>query len=582
MKLIQGLNLTKCSVGCGQIVRKLATKVTLECDYVVVGAGSAGSVVASRLAADNKHKVVVLEAGCKDNTWKISMPAALMYCLKSPRYSWCYQTEPQKHANNRVMFHPRGKVWGGSSSINAMVYIRGHPLDYDRWESEGAVGWSYADCLPYFRRAQEHQLGGDLYRGGQGPLYVSRGLMDNPLYGCFMQAGKQAGYGLTDDVNGFRQEGFGHFDMTIKQGRRCSTSAAYLRRSIAEKKDLTVVSNSHVTRVLMQGNRAVGVEYKKGRQLKQVMARKEVILCGGAINSPQLLMLSGIGDSHHLKQLSIPLNHHLPGVGSNLQDHLEIFLQYSCSQPVTLYKYQWKFPVTMAMAGVEWFVRKTGAAASTHLEAGAFIRSHQSMQHPDIQLHFLPSIVIDHGQKMGNCHAFQAHAGTMRATSVGSLKLKSKSPFEHPSIDFNYLSTHQDVLDLRNTVKLTKEILEQKAFEKYKAGFYDKNLKLDTDDEIDEFVRNTSETAYHPCGTAKMGSEKDKSAVVDSECRVMGVDNLRVVDASVIPSIVSGNLNAPVIMMAEKVSDLILHKAPLPKESPPVWKPSMPSLQREG
>ncbi|ESO10386.1 hypothetical protein HELRODRAFT_91852, partial [Helobdella robusta] len=490
---------------------------------------------------------------------------ALMYCLKDKKYSWCYETTPQPRANNRVFFWPRGKVMGGSSSLNAMVYVRGHPYDYDRWEQEGAKGWSYADCLPYFKKAQTHQLGGDDYRGDSGPLYVSRGKWNNPLYHAFVDAGLQAGYQHTEDCNGFKQEGFGHFDMTIKNGVRCNASMAYIHPILSKYKNLKISTNSMATKVIVEGSKAVGVEYKQNDATKYARARKEVILCGGSINSPQLLLLSGIGNADELRKLGIPCAANLPGVGENLQDHLEVYIQYKCSKPVTLYKYQWKFPWNMVTTGLQWFITKSGAASTTHMEAGSFFRSSSKVAHPDIQIHFLPSVVIDHGQKMGTCHAFQGHSGTMRATSRGNLKLKSTNPFDSPLINPNYLQTEQDIVDFRACVRLTTEIFSQKAFDEFREEVLDKNLRLNSNDEIDSFVRSTSETAYHPCGTAKMGSENDKSAVVDSKCRVLGIDKLRVVDASIMPSILSGNLNAPVIMMAEKAADMILGVPPLPK-----------------
>ena len=369
--------------------------------------------------------------------------------------------------------------------------------------------------------------------------------------------------------------------MTIKNGKRCSTSVAYLRHALKEYKNLSILSKCHTTKVLIENSKAVGVEYLKGNELKTIRANKEIIICSGAINTPQLLMLSGIGDADELKKHGILINCHLPGVGNNLQDHLEIYMQYKCNQPITLYSFQWKFPIKMASTGIQWFLNQTGNAATTHFEAGAFIRTSNKIPHPDVQLHFVPSVVIDHGQRMPSCHAFQANAGTMRANSKGTVKLISTNPLQHPEIDYNYLSTEKDRVDMRNCVKLTKEIFEQNVFKKYNKGFYDETLVLETDDQIDNFIRKTCETAYHPCGTAKMGPENDKYAVVDSKCKVFGVDNLRIVDASIMPSIVSGNLNAPTIMMAEKASDIILKKPPLSKLEVPRWKPNQPKLQRE-
>ncbi len=380
-------------------------------DYVVIGAGSAGAIVANRLSADPNNKVLILEAGIKDSAWKIHMPAALMYTLFDPHYNWCYYTEPQKHMNNRVMYWPRGKMWGGCSSHNAMVYVRGHAKDYDRWETEGATGWSYADCLPYFKRSQTHELGEDDYRGGHGPTNVSRGIMidKNPLHNAFIEAGVQAGYPFTEDMNGYQQEGFGYMDMTIQHGRRDNTGTSYIR-PVLYRQNFEATSCSTVTKLLFDGKRAIGVEYEQYGLKHKVYAAKEVILSAGAINTPQLLMLSGVGPADHLKSLDIPIRHHLPGIGQNLQDHLEVYVQHQCTQPITLYKYQWRFPHNMIKTGLEWFLFKTGSGATTHLEAGGFIRSSPEVEHPDIQYHFLPSVVINHGSGLGDCHAFQVRA----------------------------------------------------------------------------------------------------------------------------------------------------------------------------
>ena len=552
-----------------------SSAATSEYEYVIVGAGSAGCVLVNRLTSDERSRVLLLEAGPKDNTWMIRMPAALMYCLKNPKYSWCYETEPQKHVNQRRFFWPRGKVLGGSSSINAMVYIRGHPFDYDRWhQQEGADGWSYADCLPYFRKSQEHQLGADDYRGGDGPLYVSRGNSKNPLYQAFIDAGVQAGYPYTDDCNGYQQEGFGHFDMTIRNGTRCSTSIGYLKPALG-RSNLSVVTKALVRRVLFEGTRAIGVEYEDSRgEVVRVRATKEVILSGGAINSPQLLMLSGVGNADELKKLDIPVVAHLAGVGQNLQDHLELFVQQECTQPLTLYRFQWKFPWNMIKAGIQWFTTSTGVAATSHLEAGGFVRSIPGVPHPDIQFHFLPSVIVDHGQKMGTCHAYQVHVGTMRSLSKGWLRLRTPNPRDPPIIEPNYLSAEDDLRDLRACVRISREIFAQKAFEPFRGRELLPGTKAQTDRELNAFILEHVESAYHPSCTNKMGSPSDPMTVVDSKLRVVGIEGLRIVDASVMPSVVSGNLNGPVIMMAEKAADLILGKPPLPRSTAPVWRPS--------
>lgn len=474
--------------------------------------------------------------------------------------------------NNRKLYWPRGKVLGGSSALNAMVYIRGHAEDYNRWEREGATGWSYEDCLPYFRKAQNHQLGEDEYRGGDGPLHVSRGSMENPLFHAFLEAGQQVGYPYTEDINGYQQEGVGAFDRTIHKGKRWSTSQAYLKR-IKGRKNIYVQDGALAYRIRFKddyGTKAMGIEYHHQGHLKIAAATKDVILCGGAINTPHLLMLSGIGDPDELKKLSIPTIVPLPGVGKNLQDHLEVYLQQYCTQPITLYK-QTRFWY-MPLVGAQWFLNRSGPCATNSLEAGGFIKSNAEEAHPDIQLHFLPFAVKDHGRKFPDGHAYQLHAGTMRATSRGSMSLVSRDPRDHPRLDPNYLATEDDREDMRNCVKLGREILAQKAFDEYRDREMQPGIGVQTDKEIDAFVREAGDSAYHPSCTCKMGADDDPMAVTDAEGRVRGAENLRIVDASIMPSVVSGNLNAPVIMMAEKLADSILGKEPLPKSTAAVYK----------
>ena len=549
-------------------------------DYVVVGAGSAGCVLAGRLSEDLEARVLLLEAGPVDHpwAWQLHMPAALAYPLKDQRYNWGYWSEPEPYLDGRRMYCPRGRVLGGSSSINGMAYVRGHARDYDRWAQSGLRGWDYAHVLPYFKRAETRAQGGDDYRGDGGPLQVATGACRNPLYQAFIEAGRQAGYPVTPDMNGHQQEGFGPMDMTVRAGRRWSAARAYLDPA-RRRPNLTVRTRALTRRVRFEDTRAVAVEYVRRGRPREVRAEREVILAGGAINSPQLLMLSGIGDADHLRPLDVALVAHLPGVGRNLQDHLEIYLQHACTQPISLYETQ--KPWSKLRIGVEWILFKRGLGATSHFEAGAFIRSRAGVEHPDLQYHFLPIAMNYDGSNPQRTHGFQAHVGPMRPTSVGRVRLRSADPREAPSILFNYMATEGDRQEMRAAVRLTRELFAQRAFDPYLGPELAPGAEIETDGEIDAFVRTRAESAYHPCGTCKMALESDPTAVVDEQCRVRGVEGLHVADASIMPSIVSGNLNAPTIMLAEKAADLIRGRPPLdPLEVPVYIAPNWETAQR--
>lgn len=541
-----------------------------EFDYVVVGAGSAGCVLASRLSEDPDVTVLVLEAGPVDHRWdfRLHMPAALAYPLANDRYNWFYMSEPEPFMDGRRMYCPRGRVLGGSSSINGMAYVRGHARDYDRWAQSGLAGWSYAHVLPYFKRAERREAGGDPWRGSEGPLRVSTGACANPLFQAWILGGQQAGYPFTPDMNGERQEGVGPMDMTVADGRRWSAATAYLRPAMA-RPNLSVRTGALTRRVRFAGRRAVGVEYERRAARHVVRARREVILAGGAINSPQLLMLSGIGPADDLREHGIEVIQDLPGVGQNLQDHLEIYVQHACREPVSLYAAQ--RPWNKAAIGLDWLVRKRGIGASSQFEAGGFIRSRAGVEHPDLQYHFLPIAMNYDGSNPHEGHGFQAHVGPMRPTSKGAVRLRSGDPHEPPSILFNYMGSEGDREEMRSAVRLTREILAQPAFDRWRGEELAPGLDVRSDGEIDAFVRAHAESAYHPSCTCRMGRESDRSAVVDGAGRVFGTEGLRVVDASIMPSIVSGNLNAPTIMLAEKIADHIRGRDPLAAEEVAVW-----------
>lgn len=536
-------------------------------DFVVVGSGSAGSVLANRLTGDGRHSVLVLEQGGSDRSVFIQMPSALAIPMNSPRYDWGYRTEPEPGLGGRSMHCPRGKVIGGSSSINGMVYVRGNPLDFDGWAEGGAAGWAYRDVLPYFRRAETRAAGGDGWRGSDGPLHTSYGRLANPLYRAFVEAGRQAGYAESEDLNGFRQEGFGRLDMTVHRGRRWSAANAYLRPAL-RRPNLQLRAHCLATRVVFEGRRAVGVAYRRGGTETVVRARREVILCGGPINSPQLLELSGIGRPDEMARHGIATLHALPGVGENLQDHLEFYFQVACTQPITLYSSLG--PLAKLRIGLRWLLAKDGLGATNHFEVGGFIRSRAGVRYPDIQFHFLSLAISYDGSRQVRRHGFQAHVGPMRSKSRGSVRLRAADPAQRPAIRFNYLSHPDDLEEMRACVRLTREIFAQDAFAPYRGEELSPGAHVREDAEIDAFVREHVESAYHPCGTCRMGDPADPRAVVDAQGRVIGLDALRVVDSSIMPAITNGNLNAPTIMIAEKCADAILGRPPLPPSDVPV------------
>jgi choline dehydrogenase len=549
----------------------------LEFDYIIIGSGSAGSVMTYRLT-EAGHTVLLLEYGGTDRGPLIQMPSALSIPMNMSQYNWGFETEPEPQLGGRKLATPRGKVIGGSSSINGMVYVRGHARDFDTWEEMGADGWGFRHVLPYFKRMESSHGGEEGWRGTDGPMHMKRGSRLNPLYQAFIEAGRQAGYPVTDDYNGRQQEGFGPMEMTVHRGFRWSAANAYLRPARKTGR-VKLVSRAMARRIILEGKRAVGVEYSRGKTVHKARARREVIVAASSINSPKILQLSGIGPAELLKANGIPVVHDLPGVGENLHDHLEVYFQVKCKQPITL---NGKLNiVSKGMIGAEWALFQSGLGSTNHFESCGFIRSRAGIEYPDIQYHFLPAAVRYDGKAAFPGHGFQVHVGPMRTKSRGFVRIRSNDPGEAPKILFNYMSHPDDWTEFRACIRLTREIMEQKALEPFAAEEIQPGAQVQSDEQVDAFIREHCESAYHPTGTCKMGARDDQTAVVDHECRVIGIENLRVADSSIMPQVTNGNLNSPTLMIGEKASDMILGRDPLaPSNLEPWINPNWKTSQR--
>ncbi len=538
-------------------------------DYIIIGAGSAGCVLANRLTEDPNVTVALLEAGGQNTSVLVRMPAGAGNLISTKSvHNWGFETVPQKNLDGRRLYQPRGRGWGGSSAITGMIYIRGHARDYDQWRQMGLTGWGYADVLPYFKRAQHHEDGADAWNGEGGPLWVSRGPPGNPLYKAFIQAGAQAGYPVTRDFNGYQQEGLGPYHLTIRDGERWSVSAAYLRPILGVRPNLKVISNAHAGRIIIERKTAVGVEFSAGpgKPVQSIFAKREVLLTAGAFQSPHLLMLSGIGPADHLRKVGVPVEVDAPEVGQNLQDHLDVSLIWECTKPITTYSLTKGFKKTLV--GLDWMLRKQGPGRTNHLQAGAFLKTRRELDRPDIQLHFINAVMIDHAKVQADRDGFTIHSCQLRPESRGDVRLASRNPFDNPLIDPNYLATETDRRTLRDSVRMVRDIVGQDALKLYRGAEMRPGQDVRTDAELDDWIRRVAETIYHPVGTVRMGV--DPNSPVDEELRVRGVDSLRVIDASVMPTLVGGNTNAPTIMIAEKLADMLRGKPLLPPEDAPI------------